>query len=141
MMSFNSKITMGIPARIRSTDNDKGFSLIEILIALSILTIGLLAVAKMQGTALSGDSYASAVTESSTLAQDRLETLFSLPYNDPDLESGDHEEATPPARHTITWTVTDNNPVFNSKLIEVTVTRQYKGGTRTSQLISVKPQL
>jgi prepilin-type N-terminal cleavage/methylation domain-containing protein len=135
MMSFNHKITMGIPARIRSTKNEEGFNLIEILIALSILTIGLLAVAKMQGTALNGDSFASAVTESTTLAQDKLEGLLSLPYND--LVDGD--ETLPP--HTITWTVTDDNPVPNSKLITVTVTRQYKGRTRTSQLISVKPQL
>ena len=141
MMSFNSKITMGMPARIRRANNEEGFNLIEVLVAISILTIGLLAVAKMQGTALSGDSFASAVTESSTLAQDRLETLLSLPYNDANLDSGNHQDATPPARHTITWTVTDDEPVPNSKLIEVTVTRQYKGGTRTSQLICVKPQV
>ncbi len=135
MMSFNSKITMGIPARIRRANNEEGFNLIEVLIALSILTIGLLAVAKMQGTALGGGSFASAVTESSTQAQDKLEELLLRPYNN----LVDGGETLPP--HTITWTVTDDNPVPNSKLITVTVTRQFKGGTRTSRLICVKPQL
>ena len=137
-MSFNSKITMGIPARIRRANNEEGFNLIEVLVAISILTIGLLAVAKMQGTALSGNSFAGAVTESSTLAQDRLEILLSLPYNDPTLVNG---VETLPDGHTRTWTVTDDNPVLNSKFITVTVTRPFKGGTRTSRLISVKPQL
>lgn len=138
MMVFNSKTTRGLPARIRRANNEKGFSLIEVLIAISILSIGLLAVAKMQGSALNGGSFASAVTESATLAQDKLEFFLSLPYNDAALVDG---EETLPAGHRITWTVTDDNPVENSKRIVVTVERQYKGGTRTSQLIGVKPQL
>ena len=63
-------------------NNQKGFTLLEILIAISILTVGLLAVATMQGTALRGDTHAYSKTEASTLAQDRMEKLMADPFVD-----------------------------------------------------------
>jgi type IV pilus modification protein PilV len=61
-------------------DNEKGFTLIELLIAITILTVGLLAVASMQATSLRGDSFAYKKTEASTWAQDKLESLMADPF-------------------------------------------------------------
>lgn len=59
---------------------DRGFTLLEVIIAISILTFGILAVGAMQGAALRGDSFAYGRTSASTLAQDALESQMALPY-------------------------------------------------------------
>jgi type IV pilus assembly protein PilV len=63
--------------------NDLGFTLLEILIAISVLAIALLAMAQMQVVAIKGNSFASRMTTATTLAQDKMEQLKRLPYNDP----------------------------------------------------------
>ena len=73
----------------RIKKNQNGFTLIEIMIAVTVLTIGILAIAKMQLSAVKGNSYASGLTEASTLAQDKMEELMSLAYDDSDLDDDD----------------------------------------------------
>ncbi len=60
--------------------NNKGFSLLEVLIGLVILAIGLLDIAGMQITAIKGNYFSKSVTEATVLAQDKLEELKNLPY-------------------------------------------------------------
>jgi type IV pilus assembly protein PilV len=62
---------------MRVTGNDKGFSLLELLVALSILAVGLLAAASMQGVAVNGNSVANRVSVASALAQQVAEDLLS----------------------------------------------------------------
>ena len=63
-------------------DNQNGFTMIEILIATLVFAIGILGVAIMQISAIKGNSFASGLTEASTLAQDKMEELMMLDYND-----------------------------------------------------------
>ena len=70
-------------------DNRNGFTLIEIMIAMVVLAIGILGVAKMQLSAIKGNSYASGLTEASTLAQNKMEELMSLAYDDSALDDDD----------------------------------------------------
>lgn len=74
-----------------SNGNQKGFSLIEILIAMAIFAFGILAVAAMQIKAIQGNSFAGGMTEATNVAQNKMEELIALPYNDAHLndESGD----------------------------------------------------
>ena len=53
----------------------KGFSLIEMLIALVILSISLLALAGLMATTTKNNSFGSHMTEAVTFAQDKLEEL------------------------------------------------------------------
>jgi len=62
--------------------DEKGFSLIEILIAITVFAIGILAVGNMQITAIKGNSFANDLTKATTLAQDRMEKLIGLSYTD-----------------------------------------------------------
>ena len=121
-----------------------GFTLLEVIVAISILTFGLLAVASMQMTAIRGNYNASNITEATTVAQDRLEDLMGLLYSDPLLDPGNglSDPAPPsPSGYTITYDVLNNNPMANTRLIAVTVKWQDKGVQKQSVLTCVKPQV
>jgi len=61
----------------RSESGAGGFTLVEIMIALFILSVGLLAVATMQISAIRGNAMGNDVTHATLLAQDMLEQLKS----------------------------------------------------------------
>jgi prepilin-type N-terminal cleavage/methylation domain-containing protein len=67
----------------RRTPTEAGFTLLEVIMAIAILTFGLLAVASMQSSAIQGNYTARLQTEGTTWAQDRMEKLLALPYSDP----------------------------------------------------------
>jgi len=71
--------------------SNEGLTLLEVLVAIAILSFGLLAVATMQGSSIKGNSQAIGTTEAITLAQDKLEKLMRLPYNDADLTDTDND--------------------------------------------------
>jgi len=69
-----------------------GFSLIEVLIALTFLAIGLLAMASLQVTSVRGNFFSNNLMQATYVAQDRLEYLKNLPFDDPLLSTGDHPD-------------------------------------------------
>ncbi len=121
---------------------EAGFTLLEVIIAISILTVGLLAVASMQTAAIRGNDAAYRVTEGITFAQDRLEYLLALPYDDSDLSNGTGktDPMTTPADYTITYDVV-NGPIANTKRITVIASRNDRGATKTRRLTSLKSEL
>jgi prepilin-type N-terminal cleavage/methylation domain-containing protein len=124
-------------------DGEAGFTLLEVIAAVSILTVGLLAVASMQTAAIQANDKAYRVTEGATWAQNRLETLMALPYDDPLLDNGTGKaDPTPPTPngYSITYNV-DDGPVTNTKLITVSTTRQDRGATKIRKLTSIKNNL
>ena len=137
----NKLTAIGKPQR------DGGFTLIEVLVAISIFAVGLLAVGTMQLSAINVNSTANQITTRTTWAQDKLEELMALPYSDHLLEdlgdppsgtdSEDEAHQTTSDGYTIFWTVTDDNPVANTKLITVSAT----GRGKTTRLSCVKTQL
>ena len=135
---------MRIDQKKRRPIGEKGFTLLEVIVAISILTFGLLAVASMQMTAIRGNYNASNITEATTVAQDRLENLMGLLYSDPLLDPGNglSDPAPPsPSGYTITYDVLNNNPMANTRLIGETVQWQDKGVQKQTVLTCVKPQV
>ena len=65
--------------------SEAGFTLLEVIMAVSILTIGLLAVASLQVTAMRGNSMSLFYTESTERVQDRVEKLLNKNFTDVDL--------------------------------------------------------
>jgi prepilin-type N-terminal cleavage/methylation domain-containing protein len=55
-----------------------GFSMVEMLVAILLLTVGLLALATMQTQAVTSNNYGNQLTEATFLAQDKLEELRLL---------------------------------------------------------------
>ena len=105
---------------------ENGYTLIEVLIALTIFAVGLLAVAGMQAAAVRMNSTADKLTNLSTWGMDKIEELSALPYSDPLLDSAVNPYQEQLGDYTISWTVIDNNPITNTKNITVTVTGRCK---------------
>lgn len=63
----------------------KGFTLIETVVAMVILTIGILALYSMQTTSVRFNATASVLTTSSNWASDRIERLLALDFEDQQL--------------------------------------------------------
>ena len=123
-----------------------GFTLIEVLIAITIFAVGLLAVAAMQNSAILMNSSAGKLTNLSTWGMDKIEELSALPYTDPWLETAGnppgndsagntHQEVS--GDYTISWTVIDDNPLTSTKNITVTVT----GRGKTAIISFLKPNI
>ena len=55
-----------------------GFSMVEVLVAILLLTVGLLALARMQTQAVASNSFGNQLTEATFLAQDKVEELRLL---------------------------------------------------------------
>ena len=60
--------------RIRMKDQ-KGFTLLEVLISIIILSVALLALAGLQVISIRGNSFGGTMTEAITLARDRIEDM------------------------------------------------------------------
>ena len=97
--------------------NNRGFSLIEVLIAVGIFSIGLLGIGTLLIASTNGNATARRVTESSSWAADRIEQLLIVPYDDLASSAEDETEGS----YSISWVVTDDTPVDNVKSIDVTI--------------------
>jgi type IV pilus assembly protein PilV len=129
---------------IRAMQKDAGFTLIEVVIAISILAVGLLGVAAMQTSAIQVNSAAGQMTTRMNWAQDKMEELKALAFSDPWLEAagnppnvdsaGNTHEQTTSDGYTVRWDIADNTPVPNTKRIVVTVA----GKGKTSRLTCMR---
>ena len=120
---------------IGPTRGEHGYTLLEVVVAMSILTIGLLAVVSMLATSIRGSTTAGSRAEATTWAQDKLEDLAALPYDD--VTSGVIWED----EYRIESTVGSVSGVPSVKLITVRVEWSGPGGEKHTELTGVKPQL
>ena len=144
-----------------------GLTILEILAAIAILAFGLLAVATMQASSIKGNSQAIDTTEAMTLAQDKVEELMRLPYDDPDdshdpldddsgsagtaglndtVDGGgtviaDGSELAVYNRYDIYWNVAEDQPVNNVKTVRVIVVWTYKGRQKTGTVEFMKSEI
>ncbi len=65
---------------MKNLRNKKGFTLLEILVAITLLATALLGMAGLTAALMQGNTFSNRLTVASTLAQDRLEDLTKLGY-------------------------------------------------------------
>ncbi len=116
---------------IKNGINNRGFSLLEVVIALGIFSIGILAIASLQITATSGNAKARFSTEAATLAQDVVERLLAIDYVRDSIplrsefkfaDNGTRVYQDPSGRYTIDWTVSGpDTPIDRAITVNVTV--------------------
>lgn len=118
-----------------------GFSLLEVMVAIVVLSIGALAVARGMGTALATGTDAGEQTRASALAVDRLEYLKSRPAAEVDDEPAQRVDARglPDAdgRYVRQVVVTDASEGARPNTKEVTVRVEYQAGQRGTQEVEV----
>lgn len=119
---------------------EKGYTLIEILIALTLFSVGMLAVASMQISGIQGNATSKWTSEASSWTADRIEQFLPLDYDDTDLSNGSHGPVTQ-GIYEITWDVTENAPINNVKTIDVTVDWEDRGMDKTTTFTTYKADL
>lgn len=70
----------------------RGFTLIEVMVAMTLMAIGLIGVLALAKGAASASGYSRRATEAAILAEDKLEQLRTLPVEDAD-DDGDQVDS------------------------------------------------
>lgn len=118
-------------------NKSKGFTLIEVLVALVILSFSLLALAGLMVTTTKNNSFGSHMTEAATFAQDKLEELRAIKWeNLIDGNSTDQQGGSTGINYTRNWNVTTNG-----SLKTITINVNWNDRTAHSiRLVSVLSQ-
>ncbi len=109
-----------------------GFTLIEVMIAMMILTVGLLGVAGVVTAVINGNKLSEGITMATTLAQDKLEEMKDTNY-----DSLGSNSDTQQSIYTRTWTTTADSPAAGMKTIQVTVQFFLRGTSHNVTLTTI----
>jgi type IV pilus assembly protein PilV len=100
---------------------EDGFTLIEIMITLVILSVGLTALAGLQVSAIKGNTFSKRMTAAVSIANQKLEQIKDTDYANI-LSESSTQITQSNMRFTRQVTVTNNSPLANTKTVNVTVT-------------------
>ena len=108
---------------------ERGFTLIEVLIALLVLMVGMAGILSLQLTAMKATGFSRHATEASSLAEDKVEDLRTVPLNSARFVNGTDQVdargiADPAGLYTRTWTIT---PGTDTTIINVSVAWTERG--------------
>jgi hypothetical protein len=138
-----------------------GFTLLEVMLAICILTFGILAIASMQYAAMRGNHFAGGVTEGVTWGGDQIEKLVDLAWDDNllqdadgdgagglgdmgfdgnDSTSGDADFQAVEGRYTIFWNVAEDVVTADTKTVSVIVTWSDHGAQKRVNFQRVMPR-
>jgi len=145
--------------RDRSVVTENGFSLIEVLIAISIFSIGMLAVVSLQISSMNLNASSRRLTDATALASETMERLLALPYNHANLIDGHNENEDGHGEdglgfigengndadfsetyeiYDIFWNIAEDHVIENTKTIRVIVVYDNRGEQRQVVLQQVK---
>jgi len=137
---------------------ESGFTLVEVMMAIAIFSIGILAVWALQHISTRSNTTARNLTIATVCASDQLERLMKLPSTHANLTAGTHtpsqttdaldnnfngsvDEPGENGPLRVSWVVTDNTPILRSKEITVTVTWNNQLHQRSLSMTSYKAEL
>jgi type IV pilus assembly protein PilV len=119
-----------------------GFTLLEVIIAMSILAVGLLAIASAQLWAITRTGQSRHQTEALNLASQKMEEFHHLPMTSPLLVNGADAAPIDPDPNDLdittfqrSWGVQNNTPVAGLMTITVTVFWTDQNGTVLNTVI------
>ena len=128
---------MGTRLKPDLADNQQGFSIIEILIAMAILALAMLAAATMQLGSIRNNASGNIVTQASMLAKAQIEVLKNTPEID-DIIDGDEfnidADGQPGGIYNRSWRVVNRGAT--ARRITVTVEWTKRGQSRTITISS-----
>jgi len=120
--------------------NERGVSLLEIMVALVIFSIGLVVAVRTLPESNAKTTQSRNRSIAVNLAQEGIETLMGRPFNHADLAAGNHDDPDNPIRNHFTrnWVVADATPVVGMKLISVSVSFPTSGEDSVATLRTFK---
>lgn len=104
---------------IRRVNSERGFSLIENMIAAAIFTVGILSTTMLFTQTLTFTNYSEKFSVATNLGRGELERLRNTPFAN--VVSGTTEKTVDNFDFVINWVVTSNDPVKSVKNIKMTV--------------------
>jgi len=107
--------------RVMDKTGECGFSLLEMLIAMTILAIGLLGMATLLIAAIRGNAFGIRNTEATALIEDKIEEFKNTPYEDISPGTETESDLGLGGIFTRKTTVEDNTPGADMKTITVEV--------------------
>lgn len=127
--------------KTRVTRNRAGFTMIEVLIAMVILTVGLAGTATLVASLIRGTQMSRHVTAATTLCQDKVEAFKNSTYSSvaSGSESNINARGQAGGAYTRTWTVTED-ATTSTKTIVVSVTWPFNGVTKTRTMTTAITQ-
>lgn len=136
--------------------NEKGFTLLEVLVSMVIFSFGILGVLNMQLLSTTMNVKSRGMTEGVIAAQNKIEELSALDYDNALLletvldgvagfnntkeqviDNADQSDLTDP-RYELYWNVANNVPFPNTKKIRVVVRWLQKGVASTFEIYMTK---
>lgn len=114
---------------------NKGFTLIEIMVAIFILTVGILSLVSVTVMVIKGNAFSKTMTTATTLASDQLETLKNTLYAS--IASTSYTSVTGFPGYERRWTVTTSG---NQKTIVMEVRWTWQGNYHNVTLNTIIAQ-
>jgi len=142
----------------RETEKTNGFTLIEVLIAIFILTVGILAVAAMQIASIQGNATAASVTEAINTGTSEIEGLLQqglnsyngtgmLDRNNDGVAGLNNATAatadynTVYGRYTVYWNVALDELFLSTKTIRIIIAWNDRGSLKSTMLNYIIPEI
>jgi type IV pilus assembly protein PilV len=118
-----------------SVGPNAGFTLVESMLTLAIMSVGLLALAGLQITALRGNDLSRRMTTAVSIAEQRIEQLKNTPYTNIQAEAA--SEVTASNLHFTRQVTVTNGPLPNTKSVSVLVSWQDQSKTHTLPIATI----
>lgn len=120
-----------------------GFTLIEVMVALVVFAIGVLALGATIPLGSRRIVFAGQQTRGSAMAAEQAEEILEMPFSASDLTAGTHNHAGNPlpGNYFVRWTVVDSMPVAGCKRIVITTAKGSLTSRPEATLTIVKSSL
>jgi prepilin-type N-terminal cleavage/methylation domain-containing protein len=116
---------MTIVVGVNPLQTEKGFTLIEALIALAIFSIGILAVTSLLVSSNLQSRKSAEITEASAIAFNRMEELMLIPFDHSDLSSASNPHNSASGKYLVQWNAIESDlnsdTINDAKTIELSV--------------------
>src|SRR5262245_19749724 len=112
-----------------------GFTLVEGMLTLAIISVSLLALAELQITALRGNALSRRITTAASMAEQRIEQLKNTSYTNIQAEAA--TQVTASNLHFTRQVIVTNGPLPNTKSVSVLVSWQDQSKTHTLPIATI----
>jgi type IV pilus assembly protein PilV len=119
----------------QSIGPNAGFTLVESMLTLAIMSVSLLALAGLQITALRGNALSRRITTAASIAEQRIEQLKNTSYANIQAEAA--TQVTASNLHFTRQVIVTNGPLPNTKSVSVLVSWQDQSKTHTLPIATI----